>query len=89
MEHCEVHGKYYGTLEALVHEIMQSSKVKTYNIQICLLDIDVQGAEKVYAKYPHWNYIFIEPKSIEQLKSRLEHRGQNKPEDMKVRLSNA
>jgi len=28
-------------------------------MKVYLLDIDIQGAEKVYAKHPDWNYIFI------------------------------
>jgi guanylate kinase len=37
MEHCEVHGNFYGTSSTLVRSIIAKGK-------ICLLDIDQQGA---------------------------------------------
>jgi guanylate kinase len=40
IEYAEVHGKYYGTSIAAVESVQASGK-------ICILDIDVQGAEKV------------------------------------------
>jgi len=40
IEYAEVHGKYYGTSIEAVQSVQKSGK-------ICILDIDVQGAEKV------------------------------------------
>lgn len=58
-------------------------------MKICLLDVDIQGAEKIQAKYPNWNFIFIKPPSLEELKQRLVDRGMNSESDMKRRLTNA
>lgn len=40
IEYCEVHGNFYGSHQAQVTKIMK-------NGQICVFDIDVQGAEKI------------------------------------------
>ena len=45
VEHAEVHGNLYGTSIAAVQEVTKKGRV-------CLLDIDVQGAESV-RKVPH------------------------------------
>jgi guanylate kinase len=36
-------------------------------MKICLLDIDIQGGQKIYKVHPEWNYLFITPPSIEAL----------------------
>jgi len=47
---------------------------------IPLLDIDIQGAKKVYAAFPDSNFIFICPPSMKELRERLVKRGTEKPD---------
>jgi len=35
------------------------------------LDIDIQGAKKVFAAFPETNFIFVCPPSVSELKARL------------------
>lgn len=43
--------------------------------QICILEIDLQGGEKIFTKRPDYNFIFVAPPSLEVLEQRLRHRG--------------
>ena len=56
---------------------------------ICLLDIDVQGAQKVKASSLDARYLFVAPPSMEDLESRLRGRGTEKEDAIQRRLSNA
>jgi guanylate kinase len=68
LEWAEVHGNFYGTsLDEVFPRVEQGIDV--------LMDIDVQGAERVLARYPEANSIFIMPPSYEDLRQRLYHRG--------------
>ena len=42
--------------------------------KICILDIDVQGAEQVKKSSIHAKYIFVAPPSYEELERRLRGR---------------
>ena len=58
--------------------------------QICLLEIDVQGAEKIHAKLPgQFNYIFVNAPSLEIVKQRMEGRGTETAEVVEKRMKNA
>jgi guanylate kinase len=63
-----VHTNFYGTEKAQIREF-SNNKI------IPLLDIDIQGAKKVYAAFPETNFIFICPPSFADLRLRLEKRG--------------
>jgi len=39
-----------------------------------VLDIDVQGGEKIHSKYPDWTYVFINVPSKELHEKRLRDR---------------
>lgn len=68
LEWAEVHHNYYGTSwEEVLPRLEQGIDV--------LMDIDVQGAERVLARYPEANSIFIMPPSYEDLRQRLYRRG--------------
>mmetsp|Transcript_8243 Transcript_8243/g.12679 ORF Transcript_8243/g.12679 Transcript_8243/m.12679 type:complete len:198 (+) Transcript_8243:84-677(+) len=82
IEHAEVHGNFYGTSIAAVESVQSSGK-------ICILDIDVQGAESVKKSSLTPIYIFIAPPSMEQLESRLRGRGTEKEESILKRLAGA
>jgi hypothetical protein len=70
------------------HSITSVESVQGKNL-ICLLDIDVQGAEKVKASSLDALYLFVAPPSMEELESRLRGRGTEKEDAIQRRLSNA
>ncbi len=57
--------------------------------RICLLDIDIQGAQNVKKSDLDALYIFISPPSMEELERRLRGRGTEKEEAIVRRLANA
>jgi guanylate kinase len=76
-------GKYYGTLKSELERIWA-------NNQVPVLDIDVKGALHVQQQYPiNTLSIFIEPPSIDVLKTRLESRGTETKESLSARVSKA
>mmetsp|Transcript_46120 Transcript_46120/g.147291 ORF Transcript_46120/g.147291 Transcript_46120/m.147291 type:complete len:686 (+) Transcript_46120:60-2117(+) len=84
LEHAHVHGNIYGTSKAAVEAVRASG-------QICLLDIDVQGAQKVKASgaLPDAKYLFIAPPNLEELEKRLRGRGTETEDKIQTRLKNA
>jgi len=70
LECCEVfgHGHWYGTL---LSEVTASRNDEKWVI----LDIDVEGAEKVHDRFPDVPSIFLRPSSDEELERRLRARG--------------
>ena len=54
-----------------------------------LLEIDYQGALQVRESFPQAVLIFILPPSWEELRSRLENRGEDAPEVIELRMKNA
>ena len=81
-EWAEVHGNFYGTPLPPTRELLESGRD-------ILFDIDVQGARQLRESMPDATYVFLLPPSLGELERRLESRGQNAPEDTRVRLENA
>jgi guanylate kinase len=81
-EWAEVHGCLYGTSATYLEETLAAG-------QDVLLDIDVQGAKRLLAKFPEAISVFIAPPKIETLKERLMKRGEDLPEAVDRRLKNA
>ena len=81
-EWAEVHGNYYGTSAVFIEE----EQAAGHHI---LLDIDVQGAAQLRAKYPDAITIFIMPPSLDVLRRRLEQRGTDALELIDKRVANA
>ena len=80
LEWAEVHSNYYGTsLKEVFPRLERGIDV--------LMDIDVQGAERVLASYPEAHSIFIMPPSYEVLESRLRHRGLDSEQAIARRLA--
>ncbi len=76
-------GKYYGTLKSELQRIWDAGKSP-------LVDIDVQGAMAIRAKYPqNCMTIFIEAPSIEVLRQRLKARGTETEHSLEERVSKA
>ena len=77
-----VHGQRYGTSKKAIEErIAQGADV--------ILEIDFQGALQIKRIFANAVLIFILPPSWEELRSRLERRGEDAPEVIEVRLKNA
>jgi guanylate kinase len=80
LEWAEVHGNYYGTAASEVFPRLERG------IDV-LLDIDVQGAERILARNPEAHGIFIMPPSYEDLEERLHRRGLDDPQVIVRRLA--
>ncbi|NVL90603.1 MAG: guanylate kinase [Desulfobacterales bacterium] len=81
-EWAEVHGHLYGTSA----KFLDNSLHLGYDI---LLDIDVEGAKKLYAKYPEAILVFIAPPSMEELRRRLSERNTDSAEAIEQRTRSA
>ena len=81
-EWAEVYGNYYGTSAYLLNNAISKGK----NV---LIDIDVQGASIILRSYPDSVTIFIQPPSIDVLKSRLKKRDTDSEKTIKKRLAAA
>jgi guanylate kinase len=82
LEWANVHGQRYGTSKKMIEERMsQGSDV--------VLEIDYQGAIQIKQMYANAVLIFILPPSWEELRSRLERRGEDAPDIIELRLKNA
>jgi len=73
-----IHGNHYGTSRREIEKKGAQGDL--------LLDIDVQGAEQIKEKLKRGVFIFILPPLFEELKARLEKRGQESPASIKERL---
>jgi len=87
LEHAEVHGHCYGTLKQPVLEQLERG------IDV-LIDIDTRGAAAIRASTDPLIQaaladVFIMPPDLEELRRRLERRGTENSEEIKIRLTNA
>ena len=82
VEWANVHGRRYGTSRKAIEErVAQGADV--------VLEIDYQGALQIKQAFVNTVLIFILPPSWEELRSRLERRGEDAPEVIEMRLKNA
>lgn len=82
VEWASVHGNRYGTSKKAIEERMaQGADV--------ILEIDFQGAIQIKDIFANAICIFILPPSWEELRSRLERRGEDSPEVIEMRMNNA
>ena len=82
LEYAHVHENIYGTSLAAVEAVAEKGRV-------CVLDIDVQGAEIVKKSSLDAVFVFVSPPSMEELEARLRGRGTDKEESIQKRLANA
>ena len=82
VEWANVHGKRYGTSKKGIQDRLAHG-------EDVLLEIDYQGALQVRESFPQAVLIFILPPSWEELRSRLENRGEDAPEVIELRMKNA
>ena len=82
VEWAHVHGQRYGTSKKAIEErIAQGADV--------ILEIDFQGALQIRKTFANAVMIFILPPSWEELRSRLERRGEDSAAVIETRLKNA
>ncbi len=82
VEWAHVHGQRYGTSKKMIEDRMaQGADV--------VLEIDYQGAIQIKRMYANAVLIFILPPSWEELRSRLERRGEDAADIIEMRLKNA
>ena len=81
-EWARVHGNLYGTSAQWINETLAAGKD-------ILLDIDVQGARQMLARFPQAITIFIRPPSMTALEARLAGRGTEDAAARAMRLANA
>lgn len=80
LEWAEVHGHYYGTsVDAVLPSIERGVDM--------ILDLDVQGAERLMARFPEAHSVFILPPSYEDLEQRLRGRALDDPAEIARRLA--
>lgn len=72
-------GYWYGTLRDTVTASLNAG-------EWVVLEIDVQGREKVVEQYPHAITFFVRPASLEVLEQRLRARGTENEETIRRRL---
>jgi guanylate kinase len=80
LEWAEVHGNYYGTSKAAVLPLLERG------IDV-LVDLDVQGAERLMRSEPEAHSIFILPPTYQDLVERLKGRGLDGGEEIARRLA--
>jgi guanylate kinase len=82
LEWAHVHGQRYGTSKKAIEErVALGADV--------ILEIDFQGAIQIRKTFSNAVLIFILPPSWEELRSRLERRGEDSAEVIQLRLGNA
>jgi guanylate kinase len=82
VEWAHVHGRRYGTSKKMIEDrIAQGADV--------ILEIDFQGALQIKRIFANAVLVFILPPSWEELRSRLERRGEDSAETIELRLKNA
>jgi len=82
LEWAHVHGQRYGTSRKAIEErISHGADV--------ILEIDYQGALQIKRIFSNAVLIFILPPSWEELRARLERRGEDAPDIIEMRLRNA
>ncbi len=82
VEWAHVHGQRYGTSKKMIEDRMaQGADV--------ILEIDYQGALQIKKMYANAVLIFILPPSWDELMQRLNRRGEDTPEVIATRMTNA
>ncbi|HEY2926940.1 guanylate kinase [Piscinibacter sp.] len=82
VEWAEVHGHLYGTSRGAIEQRVAVG-------QDVMLEIDWQGALQIKQLFPNAVLIFILPPSYEELAQRLNRRGEDHPDVIAQRLTNA
>ncbi len=81
-EWAQVHGHLYGTSRAAIESRIAGG-------EDVVLEIDWQGALQIKRLFPNAVLVFVLPPSWEELRQRLERRGEDHPDTIATRMSNA
>jgi len=81
-EWAQVHGHLYGTSRKAIQQRLEHG-------EDVVLEIDWQGALQIKALFEHAVLIFILPPSWDELRQRLQRRGEDRPEVIEQRMANA
>lgn len=81
-EWAQVHGHLYGTSRKAIEQRLAQG-------QDMVLEIDWQGALQIKRQFEHAVLIFILPPSWDELRQRLQRRGEDRPEVIEQRMANA
>lgn len=82
LEWAQVHSHRYGTSRKVVGDLLAQG-------MDVILEIDYQGAFQVQRRFPDAVLIFILPPSLEELRRRIEKRGEDAPDKIDLRMHNA
>ncbi|PSL51136.1 guanylate kinase [Salsuginibacillus halophilus] len=80
LEWAQYVNNYYGTPLPYVEKSLESGND-------IMLEIEVQGAEKVKERYPDGVFIFLMPPSLEELKNRIVNRGTESMDTIHERMT--
>jgi len=81
-EWAHVHGHRYGTARTAIQSRLSEG-------EDVVLEIDYQGAYQIKKVFPSAVLIFILPPSLEELRTRIERRGEDPCESIELRMQNA
>jgi guanylate kinase len=81
-EWAQVHGHLYGTSRPAIQDRLARG-------EDVVLEIDWQGAQQIKKLFPHVVLIFILPPSWDELRQRLQRRGEDPPDVIEQRMANA
>jgi guanylate kinase len=81
-EWAEVHGNLYGTSRTAIEARLMAG-------EDMVLEIDWQGALQIKGLFAHAVLIFILPPSWDELRQRLQRRGEDAPQAIEQRMANA
>jgi len=86
LEHAEYAGNRYGTLRSELDRLSEMSSAGDDQIRGLVLEIELQGARQVREALPEAVQIFVEPPSLDALRTRLIGRGAESQEQIERRL---
>ncbi|MGB3068015.1 MAG: guanylate kinase [Ottowia sp.] len=82
LEWAHVHGNRYGTSRQTIEQRISAGGD-------VVLEIDWQGALQIKRLFANAILVFVLPPSLEELRARLQRRGEDSPEVIELRLNNA
>ncbi|HHV63081.1 MAG TPA: guanylate kinase [Firmicutes bacterium] len=82
LEWATVYGHRYGTPRGPIEENIKSG------LDV-ILDIDIQGARQVRARWPEGVFVFLLPPSLDELRRRIMRRSRDSRESIELRLRSA
>ncbi len=82
LEWALVHGNRYGTSRRTIEQRISSGGD-------IVLEIDWQGALQIKRIFPNAILVFVLPPSLDELRARLQRRGEDAPEVIELRVNNA